>query len=138
MIPTQEEGSKATGLILVVDDEPPLLKMMSVYLKRLGHSVVTADTTEQALAAAESAQPQFAAAVLDASMEGLSMQDLALRLLKGNSAIRVIATSGYPVDMAAMEAAAPGRVMFLPKPFTPEMLASAVRRMLAGQEKEAL
>ena len=135
MIPTQEEGSKATGLILVVDDEPPLLKMMSVYLKRLGHSVVTADTTEQALAAAESAQPQFAAAVLDASMEGLSMQDLALRLLKGNSAIRVIATSGYPVDMAAMEAAAPGRVMFLPKPFTPEMLASAVRRMLADQEE---
>ncbi|HTX37467.1 MAG TPA: response regulator [Bryobacteraceae bacterium] len=135
MIPTQEEGSKATGLILVVDDEPPLLKMMSVYLKRLGHSVVTADTTEQALAAAESAQPQFAAAVLDASMEGLSMQDLAMRLLKGNSAIRVIATSGYPVDMAAMEAAAPGRVMFLPKPFSPEMLASAVRRMLADQEE---
>lgn len=120
---------------MVVDDEPPLLKMMSVYLKRLGHSVVTADTTEQGLAAAESAKPQFSAAVLDASMEGLSMQDLALRLLKSNSAIRIIATSGYPVDMAAMEAAAPGRVMFLPKPFTPEMLASAVRRMLADQEE---
>ncbi|MGO9260854.1 MAG: response regulator [Bryobacteraceae bacterium] len=120
---------------MIVDDEPPLLKMMSAYLARLGHSVVTADTTEQAWAAAEGTQPEFSVAVVDATMAGLSMQDLTLRMLGANSSLRVIATSGYPVDMAAMAAAAPGRVMFLPKPFSPEMLASAVRRMLAAQEK---
>lgn len=127
---------KITGHILIVDDEPPLLKMMSVYLKRLGHSVVAAETTAGAWAAAESAQPEFSAAVLDATMTGLSMQDLALRMLGANPSLRVIATSGYPVDIAAMEAAAPGRVMFLPKPFSPEMLASAVRRMLAAEEEK--
>jgi two-component system, cell cycle sensor histidine kinase and response regulator CckA len=120
---------------LIVDDEPPLLKMMTVYLGRTGHTVVAADTTEKAWAAAEEAQPEFSVAVLDATMAGLSMQDLALRMLRASPSLRVIATSGYPVDMAAMEAAAPGRVMFLPKPFTPEMLASAVRRMLAAQEE---
>jgi DNA-binding NtrC family response regulator len=120
---------------LIVDDEPPLLKMMSVYLRRLGHSVVTADTTEEAWAAAEGAQPEFSVAVLDATMAGLSMHDLALRMLGASASLRLIATSGYPVDMAAIEAAAPGRVMFLPKPFSPEMLASAVRRMLAAQEE---
>ena len=109
--------------------------MMSVYLTRLGHSVVTSGTTGQALAVARAAQPEFSVAVLDASMEGLSMQDLALQMLKANHSLRVIGTSGYPVDMTAIEAAAPGRVMFLPKPFSPEMLASAVRRMLAGEEK---
>lgn len=108
-----------------------------MYLGRLGHSVVTADTTEEAWAIAEGAQPEFSAAVLDASMAGMSMQDLALRMLGANPSLRVIATSGYPVDMSVMQAAAPGRVMFLPKPFTPEMLASAVRRMLAA-EKETL
>ena len=35
-----------TGRILIVDDEPPLLKMMSVYLTRLGFTVSTADSTE--------------------------------------------------------------------------------------------
>jgi two-component system, cell cycle sensor histidine kinase and response regulator CckA len=129
------ERAEATGHILIVDDEPPLLKMMSMYLTRLGHSVVTADTTQKALAVAEAAQPEFSAAVLDASMSGLSMQDLALRILAANHSLRVIATSGYPVDMAAIEAAAPGRVMFLPKPFSPEMLASAIRRMLAPEEE---
>lgn len=121
--------------ILIVDDEPPLLKMMSVYLGRLGYSVVTADTTDAAWKEARLAQPEFSAAVVDATMAGLSMEDLALGMLKASASLRVIVTSGYPVDMTAMEAAAPGRVMFLPKPFSPEMLASAVRRMLAGKEE---
>ena len=123
-----------TGHILVVDDEPALLKMMGLYLGRVGYSVVMAETTAQAWAAADGAHPEFSAAVLDASMEGMSTQDLGLKLLAANPALRVIVTSGYPVDMTAIEAAAPGRVMFLPKPFTPEMLASAVRRMLAAEE----
>jgi two-component system, cell cycle sensor histidine kinase and response regulator CckA len=126
---------RVTQRILIVDDEPPLLRMMSLYLGRLGYSVETADTTAQAWKSADGAQPEFSAAVLDASMAGMSMQDLALRMLRACPSLRVIATSGYPVDMAAVETAAPGRVMFLPKPFTPEMLASAVRRMLAAQEE---
>jgi len=109
--------------------------MMSVYLGRLGYSVVTAETTEEAWAAADGAQPEFSVAVLDGSMEGMSMQDLALRMLRASPSLRIIATSGYPVDMTAVEGAAPERVMFLPKPFTPEMLVSAVRRMLEAQEK---
>ena len=47
----------------------------------------------------------------------------------------VIAASGYPVVMNALEAAAPGRVMFLHKPFTSEMLVDAVRRMLGPEEE---
>jgi hypothetical protein len=34
-----------------------------------------------------------------------------------------------------LQAEAPGRVIFLHKPFTPAMLARAVRRMLATQEE---
>jgi CheY-like chemotaxis protein len=39
------------------------------------------------------------------------------------------------MDTAVMEAAAPGRVAVLLKPFAPKMLAAAVRRMLAAQEE---
>ena len=70
-------------------------------------------------------------------MSGMSMEELALRMLRGKSLrCRVMAASGYPVDMSALEAAAPGRVMFLQKPFTREMLADAVRRMIAAQEED--
>lgn len=126
--------SELPGSILIVDDEPALLKMLSVYLGRLGYDVRTAATTDLAWRTAEAAPEKFAAAVLDASMAGMSMQELATRLLQANRAICVVAASGYPVDMTSLEAVAPGRVAFLHKPFTPEMLAAALRRMLAAQE----
>ena len=122
--------------ILLVDDEPSLLKMMGVYLGRLGYSVTLANSTEKAWAEVEAAPSGYAMAVLDGSMSGLSMEDLALRMLRANPSLCVVAASGYAVDTAAMEAAAPGRVAFLRKPFAPEMLAAVVRRMLAAQEEK--
>jgi FixJ family two-component response regulator len=68
-------------------------------------------------------------------MPGIPLQELAQKILAANSRICVLAASGYPVDVSGLAAQAPGRVEFLQKPFTPEMLAKAVRRML-GPEKE--
>jgi DNA-binding NtrC family response regulator len=127
---------RAAGRILLVDDEPALLKMMSMYLVRRGYTVTTADTTEKAWSVMEASPSQFAVAVLDATMSGLSMQELAQRMLGSSPSVCVIAASGYPVDMTVMQSAAPGRVLFLHKPFTPEMLADAVRRMIASQEEK--
>jgi DNA-binding NtrC family response regulator len=129
--------AKPPGRILIVDDQPALLRMMSVYLTRLGYSVATANTTEKALEHVTADPAGTDVAVLDATMPGLSMHDLAFRILGANPKLRVLGASGYPVDMAAVEAAAPGRVAFLCKPFTPEMLEAAVRRLL-GTEKEDL
>jgi DNA-binding NtrC family response regulator len=126
---------RVAGRILLVDDEPALLKMMSLYLRRRGYGVTTADTTATAWAEFQAAPSEFAVAVLDATMAGLSMQDLALRLLAARPSLRVIAASGYPWDMTVIQSAAPGRVMFLHKPFGPEKLADAVRRMIASQEE---
>jgi len=126
----------AAGRILIVDDELSLLKMMRVYLERLGYAVTTAESNEKAWSAWENAPSGFDVAVLDGSMPGLSMQDLALKMLRASPVMRVLAASGYPADISELEAAAPGRVGFLHKPFTPGMLAAEVRRMLAAQEED--
>jgi two-component system response regulator GlrR len=123
----------STARILLVDDDPSLLKMMGVYLGRLGYSVTLANTTELGWAEVEAAPSGYAIAVLDGSMPG--MEDLALKMLRANPSMCVVAASGYAMDTAAIEAAAPGRVAVLQKPFAPEMLAAAVRRMLAAQEE---
>lgn len=125
----------ANARILLVDDDPSLLKMMGVYLGRLGHSVTLANSTEKARAEVEAAPSGYDIAVLDGSMTGLSMEDLALKMLRANPSLCVVAASGYAVDITAVEAAAPGRVAVLQKPFAPEMLAAVVRRMLAAQEE---
>ena len=126
--------TETSDRVLLVDDEPSLLRMMSLYLGRLGFRVTTSATTDNAWTEWSTDPSGYAVAVLDASMEGLSMEELASRMLAGNERLRIIVTSGYPVDMSAMEFAAPGRVMFLHKPFLPESLVAAVRRMLGSQE----
>jgi len=118
------------GRILIVDDEPSLLKMMDAYLVRLGYQVTTLTSTDAAWQAVQAGPAEFDVAVLDATMPGMAMEDLAMHLLRINPAIAVVAASGYPVDMTALEAEAPQRVAFLFKPFAPDMLAETVRRMI--------
>jgi DNA-binding NtrC family response regulator len=121
--------------ILIVDDEPTLLKMLATYLGRLGYSVTTAATTEKAWAEVEALPEAFAVAVLDVTMPGIGFHALALKMLNASPALRVLAASGYPMDLSVLATQAPGRIEFLQKPFTPEMLAATVRRMLGAEEK---
>jgi DNA-binding NtrC family response regulator len=121
--------------ILIVDDEPALLKMMGVYLTRKGFSVTTLDSTDRAWAAVNESAAAIDAVVIDGSIQGLSAEELGLRILKANRAACVVLASGYPVDMGRLEAAGPGRVGFVQKPFTAETLAGTLRRMIAAQEE---
>ena len=126
---------QASHRVLIVDDEPALLKMMAVFLGRQGFIVTDVGTTEEAWSTVEAARGEFDVAVLDGTMAGIGVEELALRMLSANPKLRVLAASGYPVDMTSLEAAAPGRVAFLQKPFGPAALAGAVRRLVGAEEK---
>src|SRR5271157_3625386 len=71
----------ATARILLVDDDPSLLKMMGVYLGRLGYSVTLANTTEKAWAEVEAAPSGYDIAVLDGSTraQNAARQPVAVR-----------------------------------------------------------
>jgi DNA-binding NtrC family response regulator len=126
---------EATANILIVDDEPALLKMMGLYLKRVGYQVTALDGSDRAWAEVEATAGDFAAAVLDATLRGMTSEALALKLLAANPSLCVVVASGYPVDMSAMEAAGPGRVSFVQKPFTAEALVRTLRRLIGPEEK---
>ncbi|MFY9726522.1 MAG: response regulator [Bryobacteraceae bacterium] len=121
--------------ILIVDDEASLLKLMSVYLRRLGYAASGANTMEKAWAHLKRHPERIAAVVLDAGMADSGIDDLALELLAFNPHLRVLVSSGYPVDMRVLQEAAPERVEFLHKPFSPDMLVAALRRILGPQEE---
>lgn len=127
-----ERGAQS---ILVVDDEPALVKLVSVYLRKLGYTVATTMDAESAWSVFAGSPGEFAVAVVDGSIAGSGPEDLAVRLLRANPRLCVIVSSGYPLDMTAMRAVAEGRTMFLQKPYTSGMLLSAVRGILAAQEE---
>jgi len=123
------------GRVLIADDEPSLLKMMTAYLRRLGYAVAAVQTSAEAWAAMEADPGGFVCAVLDATMSGMPLEELGRKMIGASPSLRILVASGFPVDVTALENAAPNRVAFLHKPFTPEMLANTVRRLLAPQDE---
>jgi CheY-like chemotaxis protein len=69
----------------------------------------------------------FSATLVDLTLPGMGGFELARRILESSPNARVIATSGYPMDLQSLEIAAPGRISFLQKPFRPEMLAAILQ-----------
>jgi DNA-binding NtrC family response regulator len=123
--------SNVTERILIVDDDPSLLKLMSKFLERAGYQVTASRATEEAWFLMEAYPSKFDAAVLDGTMSSASMsvKELAVKMLEANPLLSLVVTSGYPMDLSDLEAVAPGRAAFVLKPFTPDMLVSAVKRM---------
>ncbi len=120
------------GRILVVDDEPQLTKLITRYLEHQGYEVLALADPQDAWARLEREPGAFALAIIDLTIEGaIRGEELARRFLTADPAARVILTSGYAADVAAVENTFPGRVSFLQKPFSGEMLSEAVSRLSA-------
>jgi two-component system C4-dicarboxylate transport response regulator DctD len=67
----------------------------------------------------------------DLSMPGMNGYELAQRLAAAQPTIKVILMSGYdPEDLHPGQAATSSLLSFLPKPFTPDVLATRLRQVL--------
>jgi len=115
---------------MVIDDDPALLGFTCKYLSRLGYAVVPYQSSEEAWGQFEVPAANYSLVVIDLSLPGLSGEQLARRMLSSKPEIRLILTSGYPLDAQKLVEAEPDRMAFLHKPFTPAMLAGTVSRLL--------
>ncbi len=119
--------------ILVVDDEVSLLVVMEQYLRRLGHNV-TACRNGQAAWDAFSKDPEsFRLVLADMTLPEMSGSELLSRMLNLNPGICILICSGYPFDSTILPSARQSQIGFLQKPFTPRMLAEAIRQLEAAQ-----
>ncbi len=110
--------------VLLVDDEPQLLRALSINLRARSYEVVTAATGAQALAAAASEHPDVI--VLDLGLPDMDGMDV-LHGLQGwsNAAVLVLSARRDTRDkVAALDA---GAVDHLAKPFAMDELLARLR-----------
>ena len=84
------------GRILVVDDQPDIAATLAGLILRMGHEVRFCTTCDEAVEIAEKFQPEVA--FVDLLMPKVNGFECADRLLKRDSALRLIAMSGYSLD----------------------------------------
>jgi two-component system phosphate regulon response regulator PhoB len=116
-------------VILVVDDDAPILTLMRSLLREFGFAPVTAATGEEALVAAHRDRP--ALVLLDLNMPGMSGDEVIRALRNESSAGRlpILILSGAPVSSSELrELDADGAVL---KPFDIQALIDQIRSHVA-------
>jgi signal transduction histidine kinase/CheY-like chemotaxis protein len=105
-LPLDEDGARAvpgeaperSGLVLVVDDQPLLLKVATNTLQELGYRVETAGSGEQALAAFAADPGRFDLVLLDLGMPGLPGLKVLQEMRAVRPGTRVLVESGLDAD----------------------------------------
>ncbi len=116
---------EATGRVLLVDDEPALLKVLGIKLRVSGFEVVTARDGVEALKLVEAVRPDILLLdVLLPGMDGLRV----LEKLRRFSDLPVIVFSAQPEN--AQKAFSHGADDFLPKPFDVDDLVGRIDRLI--------
>jgi two-component system, OmpR family, alkaline phosphatase synthesis response regulator PhoP len=123
-----------TKKILIVDDEPHMLRVTELSLKKLGFDILTARNGDEAIQIAQRDLPVLI--VMDVVMpqkDGLSALK-ELKALPATAQIPVIMLTTRGQNITRTEAEGLGAALYLTKPFSPSALASEARRIIEAGE----
>jgi len=120
--------------ILIVDDEPIVLKSGRMVLEAAGWRVLEAGSAAGALAVLASETPCLL--LVDVKMPGEDGIRLMGRLREMGRPIPTVLMSGYSTEDTIQEAERMGALAFLGKPFTPDELSATIQSALKQIEKE--
>jgi DNA-binding response OmpR family regulator len=124
----QTGGHQPAGLrALVVDDEPPLVKVVARYLEREGFEVETAGDGERAVELARELHPDVI--VLDLMLPGIDGIE-ACRQIRSFSDAYIVMLTARVEEIDRIVGLSTGADDYVTKPFSPGELMARVRAML--------
>jgi two-component system KDP operon response regulator KdpE len=118
-------------LVLIADDEPRIVKLVSLALREQGFRVITAGSGEEALTQAEEYRPDVA--VLDILMPDLDGFEV-MRKLRERRPIPIILLTAKGSTAEKTQGLDLGADDYIAKPFHPDELAARVRAVLRRTE----
>jgi DNA-binding response OmpR family regulator len=124
----EEQGMEsAVAKILVVDDEPNIREVVSLYLRRDGHSVVTASDGEEALKFYQQTEPDLV--VLDLMLPKVSGLEVCRRI-QADERVPVVMLTARGEEEDRIVGLGIGADDYVVKPFSPRELAARVEAVL--------
>ena len=118
--------------ILLVDDEPHVLELLSVALEDEGYTILLANNGKGALDQVKKEEPQVV--LLDIRMPGLDGVEVLRRIKEINQASSVIMMTAYGAMDTVVKAIQLGAYDYLTKPLDLKKVKVLIRRALEAQE----
>lgn len=118
--------------IMVVDDEPDLLRMVELYLKTWKFDVIAFGNPTDALAAFRRDPSAFSLVLTDIRMPAMTGLELAAHMLKIRPDIKIMLMTAYQVDSLGLKTVLPviKHDDILKKPFKLREICEGVKRQL--------
>jgi PAS domain S-box-containing protein len=117
-------------LVLVVDDEVPILNVTRQTLEVFGYRVLTAEDGAQAIGLYAIQREQIALVLTDMMMPVMNGPALIAALRRINPHVRIIAASGLGANADVARAMQSGVKHFLAKPYTADAMLVLVHRVM--------
>lgn len=119
-----------TESILLVEDEPELLKVSEHMLKELGYTVIAVDHPDEALRYTKQYGEKIDLLLTDVIMPKMNGRDLATRIHHLYPHMLCLFMSGYTADIIANQGILDEGINFLQKPFSLQDLAGKIRTVI--------
>jgi CheY-like chemotaxis protein len=122
---------RVSEAILIVDDDPAVLKICRLILWRAGYKVLAASSGVEALGICRELDSSIHLALIDVIMPGMNGIELAKSLQQLNQPIRIVFMSGYGMEeIKELIGKGTSAYRIIWKPFEPETLVRMLRNVL--------
>ncbi len=129
---------KGTETLLVVDDEPTILKVTGDLLQTLGYQVFRATSGREAVELYRAHHDQIDLVILDMVMPVWGGGETFDELKRINPRIKAILSSGYSLNGEAKTILNRGVKAFIQKPFMVDQVSLAIREVLDAGDESSL
>ena len=130
----EHEAVSPSQRVLVVDDEPFVLKIADRVLSRDGLEVLTASDGERALSLMQ-ANPDIGLVLLDSSLPDMNAERVLELMRERGLTLRVLLSSGFGAESLPSANEFANVQGFLPKPYPVAQLSQRVRELLEQAEQ---
>jgi PAS domain S-box-containing protein len=125
------KAEKTGETILLVEDEPAMLKIAFGLMRRCGYNVLCAQSPYVAIDIAEKQGNEIDLLLTDVVMPGMNGQELSQKLIARFPKLKCLFMSGYSADVIARHGVLEEHVNFIHKPFNLAQLTAAVKAVLS-------
>lgn len=119
-----------TETILVVEDEPAVLRFAERVLLRLGYTVLPANSPAEAFDVSDRHEADIHLLLSDVVLPEMGGRQVSEELTQKRDSMRTLFMSGYTKDAIVRDGRLEPGITLLQKPFTPDELANKVRSVL--------
>lgn len=127
-----------TETVLLVDDDPSIVEMVSRMLETLGYKPVTAKLGREALDILRKEPEKFDIVLTDQVMPGMLGRELATEIFAIRPELPIVLCTGFSESFSLDDAKAAGVTDFLKKPIIMRELADVLRRSIDAKHGKRL